>query len=95
MTTQEFLSENRQEVINYFNDEISGNYNISLRDFMTDLMNNFKKVTISEDLKKFDLVANLQQAKSRLGMSNNIVAVDNITNRLRSKYQNTAYMSMI
>lgn len=67
MTTQEFLSENRNEVINYFNNEISNYWTISLKDFMIDLMKNFRKVTLSEGLKKMDLMCNLNEAKSRLG----------------------------
>ena len=67
MTTQEFLKDNREEVVNYFNSKIKGFYNVSLKDFMLDLMNNFRKITISEGLKRMDLMANLQDAQSRLG----------------------------
>ena len=68
METANFLKENRNTVINYFNNEIRPFWNISLKDFMLDLMNNFKKVTQTTELKKFDLMANLSQAKSRLGL---------------------------
>jgi antitoxin component YwqK of YwqJK toxin-antitoxin module len=75
MTTQEFLKENREEVVNYYNDNIKNFHNITLKDFMLDVMNNFKKITISEGLKKMDLFSNLQDAKSRLGTWDNQVAV--------------------
>ena len=55
MTTQEFLSANREEVINFYNSEISKNWTISLKAFMLDLMTNFEKLTTGEELKKFDL----------------------------------------
>ena len=97
MTTQEFLSENRQEVINYFEKEISQFWTISLKDFMVDVLVNFKKVTTCEEYKKFDLMANLQTAKSRLGMFNKtkVVAEDKVTNALRAKYQGTSFMAMV
>ena len=71
MKTKEFLSENREEVINYFNNEVKNFWNISLKDFMIDLLSNFRKVTISEGLKRMDLTANLKEAKSRLGCFDN------------------------
>lgn len=97
MTTQQFLSENRQEVINFYNKEISNYWTISLKDFMVDLMNNFEKMTTGEDLKKSDLFGNLKRAKSRLGLFNacTVVAEDKVTNALRTKYNGTAYMAMV
>jgi hypothetical protein len=70
MTTKEFLTDNREQVINYYNENVKGLYNTTLNAFMIDLMNNFRKVTISEGLKKMDLSCNLQEAKSRLGCMN-------------------------
>jgi len=67
MKNQEFLKANREEVVSYYNSKIKVFYNISLKDFMLDLMNNFRKITISEGLKRMDLFANLQEAQSRLG----------------------------
>jgi lysyl-tRNA synthetase class II len=67
MTNQEFLKANREEVVNFYNTKINGLYNISLKDFMVDLLNNFRKVTMSEGLKRMDLMANLQEAQIRLG----------------------------
>lgn len=75
MTTQNFLSENREEVINYFNNEIKNHWNISMKEFMTDLLTNFRKVTISEGLKRMDLTSNLMEAKSRLGCFDNKIEV--------------------
>ena len=68
MTTKEFLTENKEQVVNYYNENVNGLYNISLKNFMVDLMNNFRKITLGEELKKYDLFGNLQQTKSRLGM---------------------------
>ena len=68
MKTQEFLKENREEVITYYNSKIKGFYNIDLKDFMVDVLKNFRKITISEGLKRMDLFANLEEAKSRLGL---------------------------
>lgn len=70
MKTKDFLTENRTEVINYFNNEISNYWTISLKDFMIDLMNNFRKISTKEEYTKMDLMGNLQEAKSRLGMFN-------------------------
>jgi hypothetical protein len=71
MTTKEFLTENKQEVINFYNEKVANLFDISLKDFMIDLLTNFKKITIGEDLKKFDLFGNLEDAKSRLGCFSN------------------------
>lgn len=98
MTTKEFLTENRVEVINFFNSSINNYYNVTAKEFMTDLMNNFRKVTLGHDLKKFDLFANLEEAKSRLGLmsqNNFTYAEDKRTNALRAKYSGTAKMSLI
>lgn len=97
MTKQEFLSENRQEVINFYSNEIATFWTISLKDFMIDVMNNFRKITTGEEYRKFDLICNLQDAKSRLGMFNacTIEAEDKVTNALRNKYKDTAYMALV
>ncbi len=97
MTTQDFLTENKQEVINFYNKEISGFWKISLEDFMIDVIENFRKITTGEDFKKFDLFGNLQAAKSRLGLFNacTIQADDKATNALRMKYMGTAYMALV
>jgi len=97
MTTKQFLSENREEVINFFNNEISQFYTISLNDFMLDVMNNFRKITTGEDFKKFDLFGNLQSAKQRLGLFDKctVIAEDKKTNALIAKYSGTAYMAMV
>lgn len=68
MTTQEFLSENRQEVINFYNEKVKKFHNVTLKDFMINLLNGFEKITNGESLTKFDLFGNLQDAKSKLGM---------------------------
>lgn len=98
METKAFLTENKQEVVNFFNASINNYYNVTIKDFMTDLLVNFRKVTTGVDLKRFDLVANLDEAKSRLGlMSKNHFeyAQDKKTNALRAKYAGTAKMSLI
>ena len=66
-TTKEFLTENKEQVINYYNENIKGMYNTTLKKFMLDLMNNFRKITIVENLTKTDLFGNLKETKSRLG----------------------------
>lgn len=68
MTTKEFLTENREQVINYYNKNIKGSYNTTLNAFMLDLMNNFRKITIVENLTRTDLFGNLTEAKNRLGL---------------------------
>ena len=68
MNIQDFLTENRTEVINYFNNEVSNYWTITLKDFMIDLMNNFRKISIKEEYTRMDLIGNLQEAKGRLGM---------------------------
>ena len=97
MTTKDFLSENRNEVINYFNTNISEFWTISLKDFMIDLIANFRKMSTSEDFQKLDLFGNLQEAKSRLGMWNKctVVAEDKVTDALRAKYKGTGFMAMV
>ena len=68
MTTKQFLTDNREQVINFYNKNIKGLYNTTLHNFMLDLMNNFRKITIDEDFDKTDLFGNLNEAKDRLGL---------------------------
>lgn len=71
-TAKDFLTENRVEVINYYNEEVKDYWTISLKDFMIDLMSNFRKCT-KKEIKEFtrtDLNVNLADAKSRLGCFN-------------------------
>lgn len=75
MTTQEFLKANREEVVSFYNTNVQPLYAVTLKDFMVDLLNNFRKITSGEDFKKFDLMGNLQEAKSRLGLFANSTAV--------------------
>ena len=77
MTTAEFLTENRETVINFYNSQIKGNWNITLKAFMLDLMSNFRKATLASipGYTKTDLSANLTDAKSRLGCFDNKVEV--------------------
>ena len=67
-TVKEILTENRETVINYYNSKIKGLYNITLKNFMLDVVNNFEKITTGEDYKKFDVYGNCQNAESRLGL---------------------------
>ena len=75
MKTQEFLKNNREEVVNFYNTNIKNFYNVSLKDFMIDLLSNFRKITTTENYVKMDLFGNLQEAKSRLGMFDNSTKV--------------------
>ena len=84
MTATEFLTENREEVIKYFNEEIKNYWNVSLKDFMTNLIVNFRKITTGDDLKKFDLFGNLSEAKSRLG---------NMDTKIEVKFDRDAYIA--
>jgi hypothetical protein len=68
MTTKQFLTDNREEVIAYYNTNVKGYYNTNLNNFMLDLINNFRKISIKEELSRTDLCGNLQECKSRLGM---------------------------
>ena len=68
MNTKEFLTENREEVVNYYNNNVKDFYKASMKDFMLDLLNNFRKMTITEGFSKTDLMGNLKEAQSRLGM---------------------------
>lgn len=98
MNTLDFLTANRDIIINFYNSEIKGLWNISLKDFMLDLKNNFRKATIAtiKGYTRTDLTANLIDAKSRLGlMDTEIIAVDKVTEKLKSKYKNTAYMAIV
>lgn len=94
MNTQEFLTENRDRVIAYYNAEIKGSWNISLSAFMKDLMNNFEKITLAsiEGYTLMDLSGNLQNAKSRLGMFDNRLEVKfDRDNYIANKYKNTVF----
>lgn len=75
METKKFLTENREQVINYFNVEIKNYWNITLKDFMLDLMNNFEQTTLGEGLKRTDLTWNLMKSKSRLGLMDTKIEV--------------------
>jgi GR25 family glycosyltransferase involved in LPS biosynthesis len=76
MNTKAFLTENKVEVIAYYNKNVAGLYDVTLRDFMADLLANFRKITTGDDLKKFDLFGNMNEAKSRLGLFSAPVSVD-------------------
>jgi hypothetical protein len=96
MTTKEFLTANKQEVISYYNTNIAPLYSATLVEFMTDLLNNFRKITTGEDFKKFDLMGNLSEAKSRLGLMTKIeYAEDKKHNAMRAKYAGTQYMALV
>ena len=97
MDAKKFLTENRNEVISFYNNEIVDFWNISLSSFMTDLLINFKQITTGDDLKKFDLFGNLQDAKKRLGLFEKgfEYAIDKKTQDLRSKYNGTSAMALI
>lgn len=97
MTNKEFLSENRLEIINFYNESVNPYWNASLKEFMTDLMLNFRKVSMVDQFTKTDLSFNLDDAKKRLGLWNKsiVVANDCKTDFLRKKYNGTAYMSMV
>lgn len=75
MNTKAFLTENRAEVIAYYDKNVAGIYDVTLRDFMSDLLANFRKITTGDDLKKFDLFGNMSEAKSRLGLFSTPTAV--------------------
>lgn len=94
---KKFLSENKTEVIAYFNNEISNYWSVSLKDFMSDLLNNFRKISIKEEYTIMDLNGNLMEAKSRLGLFNKGIeyAEDKATNALKNKYKGTAYMALV
>lgn len=67
MDTLKFLKEHREEVIAYFEKNIKDVYNVNLKYFMTDLMTNFRKISTREELVKYDLFANLDETRSRMG----------------------------
>jgi len=73
MTTQIFLSENRKEVISFYNSNIKNDSNLSLKEFMIDLMNNFKHVVKHLELYAMhNLMMNMFQAQERIGINNEI-----------------------
>jgi hypothetical protein len=91
-----FLSDNREIVINFYNENVKGVWNVTLAQFMSDIMNNFRKITKGDDFKKFDLMGNCQEAKSRLGLfDTQVEGKDKVTEKLRSKYNGTQYMSLV
>jgi len=67
MKKLQFLKDNKEQVVKYYNENVKGLYDVTLKDFMTDLLDNFKKITTTKELVKFDLFGNLQDAESRLG----------------------------
>ena len=94
----QFLTDNRDTVISYYNDNVKGYYNATLKEFMTDLVANFRKITTCEEFKKFDLNGNLQEAKSTLGLMNENsfeLAEDKKTNALKAKYAGTQYLALV
>jgi len=98
MTNQEFLTKNKSQVIEFFNREVKNYYTVSMNDFGTDLLLNFRKITLGQELKGFDLSGNLQAAKSRLGLmsqDNFEYAQDKVTAALSKKYTGTSYMSLV
>lgn len=73
MTTQEFLSENRNTVISFYNSNIKGEDNISLKDFMIKLMNDFKHtVKVVDIYSEKNLYANLFDVQYSIVENNEI-----------------------
>jgi len=68
MKKLQFLKDNKEQVVKYYNENVKGLYDVTLKDFMTDLLDNFRKITTTKELVKFDLFGNLQDAESRLGL---------------------------
>src|SRR6185503_12603310 len=94
MNTAEFLTENREIVINFYNSQIKGYWNITLKAFMLDLMTNFRKATLATipGYTKTDLTANLNDSKSRLGMFNNSLEVKfDRDSFIAKKYKGTVF----
>jgi|SRR5690625_2841703 len=93
---KEILTENRGMVINFYNEEVKGSWNISLKDFMIDVMEKFEKVTKNENLVKYDVHANLIRAKSRLGLMDREVVVDFDIDKYRiSKAPNDQWVAIL
>lgn len=95
---KEILTENREMAINFYNEEIKGSWNISLKDFMIDVMTNFKKVTKKEidGFRKYDVHANLTRAKGRLGLMDRQIEVDFDIDKWRaSKAPNDQWIAII
>lgn len=85
-TVKEILTENREVVVNYYNDNIKSYYNVTLKDFMIDLMDNFRKVTTSDDFRKMDVTCNLKEAQSRLGLMDTKIETAYSTPYAKSNY---------
>jgi len=68
MKKLQFLKDNKEQVVKYYNSKIKGLYNVTLKYFMTDLLDKFEKITTDKELVKFDLFGNMERAKSRLGL---------------------------
>lgn len=67
MTTQNFLSENRNSIISFYNSNIKGESNITLKEFMMKLMNNFSHVVKVVDLySSKNLFGNLFELQSAI-----------------------------
>lgn len=95
-TVKEVLTENREWVIDYYNTEIKNSWKISLKDFMTDILTNFRKVTISEGYKLMDVSCNCMEAKSRLGLMDTKIEVEFDRDAYRqSKAPNGQWMAII
>lgn len=68
MKTINFIAENNDRIEAFYEKEIKTYFEISFIDFVNDLTKNFRKITTSDDFKLFDLIGNMQEAKSRLGL---------------------------
>lgn len=95
-TVKEVLTAHREFVINYYNTEIKNNWNVSLKEFMLDVMNNFEKVTKSDGYRLMDVSCNCMEAKSRLGLMDTKVEVGFDRDAYRkSKAPNGQWMAII
>lgn len=70
MTTKEFLSENRNEVISFYNSNIKSESNISLKDFMIALMKDYRQIAKSRELySDWTLMSNMFELQSKIGIN--------------------------
>lgn len=76
MTTQQFLSENRNQVISFYNSNIKGECDITLKDFMLKLMKDFKHIVKVVDLYSVkNLSINLFEIQDSLNIESEIEVI--------------------
>ncbi len=90
MTTKEFLSENRNEVISFYNSNIKRRSNITLKDFMLMLLTEYK-----ETVKGIDIYSSKNLMYNLFDIQYKVVENSDIETKYTKPYSESNHSKMV